>query len=190
MRIRVSGRVLRRIGWTAVIIAVLVGLYFLGDYLTPRGADGRPLILSPSVRKAEAYRRAVLGWVDEMEEVEAGLEELLAQGESGEIVDSAQLYDLSRDVQELVERAAVVVGDAAFTSPPPALVGLMTKTQIAAGAYFEAAQAAALWVGSPEPESLRAARESLQYAREMREELAASRWLVEDSGEDGDDERP
>ncbi len=187
MRIRVSGRVLRRIGWTAAIIAVLAGLYFLGDYLTPRGVDGRPLILSPSVRKAEAYRRAVLDWVDEMEEVEAGLEELLAQGE---IVDSAQLYDLSRDAQGLVERAAAVVGDAAFTSPPPALVGLMTKTQMAAGAYFEAAQAAALWVGSPEPESLRLAMESLQYAREMQEELAASRWLVEDGGEDGDDGRP
>ncbi len=187
MRIRVSGRVLRRIGWAAAIIAVLAGLYYLGDYLTPRGADGRPLILSPSVRKAEAYRRAVLGWVDEMEEVETGLEELLAQGE---IVDSAQLYDLSRDAQELVERAASVVGDAAFTSPPPALVGLMGKAQTAAGAYFEAAQAAALWVGSPEPETLRLAMESLQYARETREELAASRWLVEDDGEDGDDGRP
>jgi hypothetical protein len=183
MRIRISGRVLRRIGWTAAIVAVLAGLYFLGDYLTPRGADGRPLILSPSVRKAEAYRRAVLGWVDEMREMEEGLEELLAQGE---VVDSAQLYDLSRDAQELVEQAAAVVGDAAFTSPPPALVGLMEKAQTAAGAYFDAAQAAALWVGSPEPESLQAAMESLQYARERREELEASRWLVEE----GDDERP
>jgi hypothetical protein len=183
MRIRISGRVLRRIGWTAAIVAVLAGLYFLGDYLTPRGADGRPLILSPSVRKAEAYRRAVLGWVDEMREMEEGLEELLAQGE---VVDSAQLYDLSRDAQALVEQAAAVVGDAAFTSPPPALVGLMEKAQTAAGAYFDAAQAAALWVGSPEPESLQAAMESLQYARERREELEASRWLVEE----GDDERP
>ncbi len=188
MRIRVSGQMLRRIAWVLGIIGILVGLYYLGNYLTPRGADGRPLILSPSVRKAEAYRRAVLGWVDDMHKMGQGLDELLTQSETGEIVDSAQLYDLSRDAQGLVEQAAAVVSDAAFTSPPPALVGLMEKAQIAAGAYYDAAQTAALWVGSPEPQTLQAAVESLGYAREMQKELEASRWLLDSNEDDGDDD--
>lgn len=35
------------------------------------------MILSPSVRAAETYRRAFLRWVEEMEEIDAGVENLL-----------------------------------------------------------------------------------------------------------------
>jgi hypothetical protein len=182
MQIKITRRTLktlRILSQVAALVLALVGLYALGDYLTPRGSDGRPLILSPSVRSAEAYRRAVLSWVDEMRAVDAGLERTLSQDE---IVDSAQLYALSGDAQGLVERAAAVVGDAAFTYPPPALIGLAQEVQAATSAYLEAARAAALWVGSPEAEALQAARERLQQAREIRIQLESSRWLNDGRG--------
>jgi hypothetical protein len=160
------------------VLALLVGLYFLGDYLTPRDAVGRPLILSPSVRAAEMYRRAVLRWVEEMEEIDEGLESLLSQGE---VADPGQLYDLSHAVQVLVGQAANVARDTIYTSAPPALIGLQEQAQMTAEAYFAATQEAALWVGAPQEENLRAALEMLRRARELREELEASRWL--DGGE-------
>ena len=179
MHIRISRRrTLRWTGGVLAVLAVLVGLYTLGDYLTPRDAEGRPLILSPSVRAAETYRRAVLRWVDKMEEIDEGLESLLSQGE---VTDPGQLYDLSHAVQVLVERAADVARDAIYTSAPPALIGLREQVQATAEAYFIATQDAALWVGAPQEENLRAALETLRRARELREELEASQWL--DGGE-------
>jgi hypothetical protein len=179
MRIRISRRrTLRWTGGVLAVLAVLFGLYFLGDYLTPRDAEGRPLILSPSVRAAEMYRRAALRWVEEMEEIDAGLETLLSRGE---VTDPGQLYDLSHAVQVLVEQAADVTRDTIYTSAPPALIGLREQVQATAEAYFIATQDAALWVGAPQEENLRAALETLQQARELRKELEASRWL--DGGE-------
>ena len=174
MRIRISRRTLRWADRALAILAVLVGLYFLGDYLTPRDAEGRPLILSPSVRAAETYRRAVLRWVEEMEKIDAGVENLLSQGE---VTDPGQLYDLSHAVQVLVEQSADVMRDTIYTSAPPALIGLQEQARASAEAYFIATQDAALWVGAPKEENIQAALETLQRARELRKELEASRWL-------------
>ncbi len=174
MRIRISRRTLRWAGRILAIMAVLVSLYFLGDYVTPRDADDRPLILSRSVRAAEVYRRAALRWVEEVEEIDAGLEALLSQGE---VTDPGQLYDLSHAVQVLVEQAADVTRDTIYTSAPPALIGLQEQARVSAEAYFIATQDAALWVGAPKEENVRAALETLQRARELRKELEASRWL-------------
>ena len=174
MRIRISRRTLRWAVRVLAALAVLVGLYFLCDYMTPRDAAGRPLILSPSVRAAEVYRRAALRWVGEMEEIDAGLESLLSQGE---VTDPGQLYDLSHDVQVLVEQAADVTRDTIYTSAPPALIGLQEQARVSAEAYFIATQDAALWVGAPKEENVQAALETLRRARDLREELEASRWL-------------
>lgn len=179
MRIRISRR--KTLHWTGgvlAILAVLVGFYFLGNYLTPRDTVGRPLILSPSVRAAETYRRAALRWVEEMGEIDAGLETLLSQGE---VTDPGQLYDLSHDVQALVEQAADVTRDAIYTSAPPALIGLQEQARVSAEAYFIATQDAALWVGAPKEENVRAALETLRRARALRKELEASCWLEGES---------
>ena len=178
MRMRISRKTAQWVFWISAIIASLVGLYSLGDYLTPRGADGRPLIFSPSVRRAEAYRRAALAWMDEMVEISTGLTDLLAQDE---IVDSAQLYALSEDAQQLVEQSIGVVQDVAFTSAPPALVGLREQVGGVAEVYFEAAQAAALWVGTPEDQAFKTARSNLQMAQTLHERLSNSRWLAKET---------
>lgn len=91
------------------------------------------------------------------------------------------MYDLSHAVQVLVEQSADVARDAIYTSAPPALIGLREQVQVTAEAYFIATQDAALWVGAPQEENVRAALETLRRARELREELEASQWL--DGGE-------
>ena len=181
IRLRLSRRQLRGAGLGLGLAAFLVGCYLLGRGIAPRGGDGRPLLLSPSVRAAEAYRRQALRWLAEMVEVDRGLTALLAQPE---VTDPAQLYDLSRAAEELVARATDVARDVVFTSAPPALVSLSEQAQTAAGAHLEAAVATARWVGAPQQEGLRQALEALREARGLRAELAASRWLDGGNSED------
>lgn len=180
MHIRVSRRVLRNAGILTTVVVVLVGLFWLGDKMTPRDAQGRPLILSPSVRAAERYRRSVRNWVDRMKTLDDGLNGLLAEDSS---TDPARLYEQSERIERLIEKATALMSDAEFTSPPPALVGLQTQVQAAAEAHFEATQAAAFWVGAPQEDNLRVARGTLQRAREMRRRLEVSRWLLEQNAD-------
>ncbi|HEY76778.1 MAG TPA: hypothetical protein G4O00_11470, partial [Thermoflexia bacterium] len=80
IHIRLSRRLLR---WSGTVVALLVFLgccYSLGSRLTPTDATGRPLLLSPSVYRAERYRRSAAEWVSRMEEVDRLLTGLLAQG--------------------------------------------------------------------------------------------------------------
>ena len=175
IRLRLSRRLVRRFGLGLALVGVLVGGYFLGDHLTPRDAAGRPLVLSPSIRQAEAYRRAVRRWTVEMAAVDRCLTALLAQGE---ITDPAQLYDLSDEAQRQVERATNLARDAAFTPAPPALAGLAEQAQVTVGAYLDAALLTARWIGAPEPDGLRQALEGLRAARGLRAGLEAGRWLA------------
>lgn len=183
IHLRVSRRMLRWGGLILGVSLVLGACYALGDSLTPRDASGRPLILSPSIRAAEVYRRAVVRWVSEMEEVDQGLVTLLSHETVG---DAAQLYSLSQQAQDLVQRAAEVGREATFASAPPALATLAEQAQTAVAAHLEAAQTAARWVGAPDSESHQAALEALRLARGLRLELEASRWLAALNGTAGD----
>jgi hypothetical protein len=49
IRLRVSRRVLRIVGWVILALVVMAGLYGLGSAVTLRDADDKPLILSPSL---------------------------------------------------------------------------------------------------------------------------------------------
>ena len=174
MRVRIRKRHLRLAGIAVGTLAFLAFCYVLGNRLTPRDGAGRPLILSPSIYAAERYRRAALEWLGTWEEVDRGLTGLLAEGE---VTDPAQLYAMSREAERLVQTAMAVAQDAAFTPPPTGLVGLAERLRSAAEAHLAAAQAAARWVGAPEPENRYAALEALRTARALRLALAADPWL-------------
>jgi len=174
MHIKLSRRTLHWVGIGLGAVIALTALYLLGNYLTPRDAAGRPLIYSPSVRSAERYRRHCLHWLDELATMDARIEGLL---QSDEITDPASLYELSQEAERLVKEASSLAQDAAFTPAPPALVGLKHLAQEATAAYVEAAQAAAIWVGTPEEEQLHYTQDKLEIAREREEALKSSRWL-------------
>jgi hypothetical protein len=60
------------------------------------------------------------------------------------------------------------------------MVGLKHLAQEATGAYVEAAQSAAVWVGTPEEQQADHAKIKLEIARERRAALKSSRWLQGD----------
>jgi len=184
IRIRFSRCQLRWALTAALAVAGLVVCYRLGDHLTPRSSGGRPLILSPSVYAAEGYRRTALRWVAEMAEIDRRLSTLLDQED---VTDPAHLYALSGEVEQVTAQAEELVRQAAFTACPPALVELSAQLRVAAEAHLETAWAGARWVSVPEPQSRRAALESLRQARGLRTQLEAGRWLASMAAPEGAD---
>lgn len=174
LRLSLSKRRLRQLAVAVLAVATLVGLYFLGDHLTPRDSTGRPLIYSPSVRSAELYRRQVRHWSDRMVRLDRRLTALLA---AGEITDPSQLYAASEEAQALVSQATELAEDVAFTPAPPALMGLSAMTEEAVASYYEAALAASQWIGAPDSDQMRTALETLRAARSHRQVLEESQWV-------------
>ena len=126
------------------------------------------------MRSAERYRRHCLRWLDDLAAIDAKIKTLLS---NGDVTDPARLYDLSKEAEHLVTETSGLAQEAAFTPAPPALVGLKHLAQEATAAYVEAAQAAAIWVGTPEEEQLHYTQDKLEIARERKEALKSSRWL-------------
>ena len=174
MVIRISRRLFRIVFGILVGLGVLVGLYALGRALTPRDAAGRPVLLSPSVWAAERYRRTARDWLVRMEHLDAGIEAALEQTD---LSDPAALYAASDRAQDLVAEAARLVQETEFTPAPLALGALRDLARDAAAAYWNAAGAAARWVGAPEESTRDEARAALQRARAARRAFAQSRWL-------------
>lgn len=157
------------------IVAALVGLYFLGDAATPRGADGRPVLLSPSVRAAEHYRRQAREWTARAGEIEGRLAALL--GDAGDVADPVQLYALADQAQRAGRLAEQLAADATFTPAPLALGGLQGQIQAMTTAYLEAARAAGAWVSAPTQELRQAAVEALAAARVQRQAVEEGPWM-------------
>lgn len=173
MRIRVRKKVVRGAGAVVVLVLALVGLWRLGVWLTPRQDDGRPVVLSPSVWRLEAYRRQAKVWMGELREVDRGLEQFLDNDDGG-----AELYALSDRAEALVAESEAVLKDATYTSAPLTLAALGDDIRAVAEAYRVAALAASEWVASPTADAHSAARSALAEARGMRERLEASPWLT------------
>ena len=174
IRLRISRRVLRIVGWLALVLALATGLYRLGAAVTPRNDAGRPLILSPSLRATETYRARVRKWTVRMVEVDRGLTALLA-GDA--LVDPTELHAQSQEMREIGEEAASLAQAANATDAPVALVGLREGSQFAAAAYLEASLATARWLSGPSEAGRSEALEKLAQARSLRVELEGSRWL-------------
>jgi hypothetical protein len=174
IRLRVSRRALRIVGWAVLALVVVAGLYGLGSAVTLRDAGGNPLVLSPSLRAAERYRARAQEWTAELVEIDRRLTGLLAGDTT---TDPTELYAQGQEIQEIGERAASLAQETQVAEVPVALVGLREQAQAAANAYLEAALLAARWLSAPTEAGRTAALEVLLQARALRVELEESRWL-------------
>ena len=143
----------------------------LGALVSPRDAQGQPLLLLPDVKAVQDYRQAV------SEDV-AGLNLL-----GGEIADvlSAQNTDLfgqSRQAQSAFEHALNIAQAIDTQGAPPALDGLQQASAQAASSYLEAARLALRWVSLPEAGNRTAAETGLTQAQQQLQTLEGSQWLT------------
>ena len=159
-----------------LMVGVVMLLPMLGFAVSPRDADGRPVLLLPDVRAVELYRRQVTSWVSYWTGVDETLNEVL----NGDV---AQLLALSRKAQRAFEQSAALARDVDASESPPALLGLRDlSTQVAAD-YVGASVAVARWLSAPSTENRVAAEEALAIAREGLASLESNEWISERSSD-------
>lgn len=177
VELRISRYTVKTLGWTAVAIAALVVLYALGSANTPADSLGNPVILSPSVRDAEAYTRRSNKWLQQMETVDESLASIIVAGSGG---GRSELYYGSEEIQDTGELASALVQEIAATEVPLALASLREMAMSTASAYLDAAVLTARWYSTPSDDGRRASIEALRTARVLRIDLEDSRWLQSD----------
>jgi hypothetical protein len=157
-------------------IAVVMLLPVLGFAVSPRDADGRPVLLLPDVRAVELYRCQVTSWVSNWTGVDESLNEVL----SGDVT---QLLALSRRAQRAFEQSAALAQDVDASESPPALLGLRDLSIQVAADYVGASVAVARWLSAPSPENRVAAEEAVAAAGEGLAAVQANEWVRERSSD-------
>lgn len=185
MNIRVSRRTLRWIKRIAlgrlVIGTATAGLYLLGRSITPRTAEGRPILFSPAVRAAEMYRTHVVDWVARLDQIDRNLTQLLADG--------ADLYEQSVQAETAIDQMLRLSQEVDLTSAPTALAELrQTSTQMSL-AYLAAVQTIAAMINAPTVENRQTATQALDEARQSLAVVKQSRWLMADNSQLRSDKR-
>ena len=174
MNIRVSRRTLhwfKRTMLSLIIIAsATFGLYLLGRSITPRTAEGRPILFSPAVRAAEIYRGQVMAWVAQFEQLNGSL--------AGLLDTTGDLYEQSTGINSVLEQALRLAQDIELISAPTALAELRQMVKSIGQDYLAAAQAVAALINAPTPENQQAAAQAIEQARQSLTALQHNRWLT------------
>ena len=157
------------LGVTAVL-ALAAGLYGLGDAVSPRTADGRPVLLLPDVRAVEVYRRQAVAWALAWRELDAGLRAVLGAPDSG-------LLEQSRQAQAGFEAAIRLARAVDAAEAPPTLLGLHDQVALTAQGYVDTSVAVNRWLSAPSPENRAVADQAYQVAAATLAQVEANAWL-------------
>jgi hypothetical protein len=176
MRIRLSRRILKRVGKISGIISLVLaaslGLHTLGRAVTPvPEADRLPVLYAPAVRRTEQYRRQAQAYLADMVALDRVLAQVVRQPER-------DVYALSRTAETGLRTAGRLDQAVSLDYPPSTLVSLQGGLQTATTGYLEAAMAINTWVGEPTEEHYLTALEALRLARMAYQTVEANPWLA------------
>ncbi len=157
------------VAWTLAWVVLVMACATIGYAVSPRTADGRPVLLSPDVRAVETYRRSVVSWVREWQALAEALRVILDS--EGELLSTSQ--KTQQAFAKSVELSAAV--DSSDT--PASLVGLRDQTAATAEAFVKASLAAARWISAPSAEKRTAAETELETAERSLITLEANEWI-------------
>jgi|CXWL01.1.fsa_nt_gi hypothetical protein len=153
-------------------VAVLLTLFGATGYVvSPRGDEGRPVLLWPDVRAVEQYRRTVTDWAAQWRELNSDLRNIVKAEEGRELLST------SRDSQHAFEQAAAMEHEAEATEAPASLIGLHDQATAAALAYVNASVAVARWVSAPSADNRAAVELAITDAEDKLASLEANEWL-------------
>jgi len=149
----------------ASVLAVLV-LILVGLVVSPRDADGRPLLLSPQRRAILQYLKWYREWTDRLADLESRLDELMPES-TGRIQPApvpGELYQRARQTEEVLRTASALQLEAERVNVPPPMAGLHNLVTIASQAHAAWAEAVVAEVGAPSPEGAAALADLRQAA--------------------------
>ncbi len=159
--------------WTLLAVSLMVVLAGIGYGVTPRVADGRPVLLLPDVHAVETYRRQAVRWVEAWHDLDTHLRSSLTDT-SGELLEQSRLAQ--SDFETAVELARQVDG----LEAPPALFGLRDQAAQTATAYVDATAALNRWLSAPSEENRAALDEADQRAFGALTMIQSNEWITGD----------
>lgn len=157
--------------WWLAVGVVVAALFLLGQHVSPRAEDGRPVLLLPAVRRVEFYRSQAARWVDGWASLDANLQAALASAHT-------RLLDQSQAAQRDLDAALRLSDAVAATEPPPTLIGLHDQTRAAAETFVAATLALNRWLSAPSAENRTALETACAQATATVAVLKANTWIT------------
>ncbi len=144
----------------AVLALILVGLA-----VSPRDADGHPLLLSPQRRAILHYLKWCGDWTDRLADLEGRLDGLMpARANPQPAPSPGDLYRRAQQAEEALRTATALQLEAERAAVPPPMVGVHNLVTAAAQAHTAWAEAVVAYVGAPSPEGATALTDLRQAA--------------------------
>jgi hypothetical protein len=155
----------------AWISLVLLALFGLGWFISPRDPSNRPILLLPDAKAVEDYRVSTASWHNRMKTLDSQIATLL----SGKFGDD--LFSKSREAQKVMDAAIQLAKEIDRQEAPTAATPAKSLLIQAASDYLDATQAMVQWVTAPNEDNLSKSQQALAQARESLEELEQSEWI-------------
>jgi hypothetical protein len=161
-------RVLAR---SLVMIGLTIGLLVLGFFVSLKGEDGSPRILSPGLAEVSRYRNFEMRWSLSLQDTQRQLTTLL---ENSTNTDMFGQYDQADGVYR---RLADLLKEIDRTGVPETMEPLHELVQTAAFASMEGAEGVAHWLGEPAEKNHQAASEAVAKAQNNLNQLLNNPWV-------------
>jgi hypothetical protein len=156
-----------------IIIIGGIGLISIGHLNSPVGENGLPRLLSPRLAQITSYQHDAQHWTGEIQEIQSGLSELLANQGGTDL--------LSQDGQAnlLYGRLATLQAELDGTKVPPTLGILHDAIQDAVNQSMLAASRTIAWISEPTTENQTAALNASGNAASALEHVNKNPWIQE-----------
>jgi hypothetical protein len=157
-----------------VVLAILggIGLISIGHVHSPVGENGLPRLLSPRLAQITGYQHDARHWTGELQEIQSGLSELLAN-------QNTDLLSQDSQANSLYGRLATVQAELDGTKVPPMLGTLHDAIQDAVNQSMLAASRTITWISEPTMEKQTAASNALGDAASALDRVMENPWIKE-----------
>jgi len=163
---------LETIGRVVLIILGVIGLISIGHINSQVGENGLPRLLSPRLAQITGYQHDARHWTGELQEIQSGLSELLAN-------QNTDLLSQDNQANSLYGRLATLQAELDGTKVPPTLGTLHDAIQDAVNQSMLAASRTITWISEPTMENQTAASNALGDAASALERVKENPWIQE-----------
>ena len=158
--------------YVTLIVILLVVFGAIGNAVSPRDGENRPVLLLPDVRAVEQYRAATETWVGEWVALDKQLRSILDAPLGNDLLGQ------SRKSQQAFDQALELSRAVESNESSSSLIGLSAQARNAASAYLNAAMAVARFVSAPTPDNRIDASANVTIAGRALQELQANEWMI------------
>jgi len=163
---------LETIGRVVLIILVVIGLILIGHINSPVGENGLPRLLSPRLAQITGYQHDARHWTGELQEIQSGLSELLAN-------QNTDLLSQDNQANSLDGWLATLQAELDGTKVPPTLSILHDAIQEAVNQSMLSASRTFAWISEPTTENQTAALNALGNSASVLEHVKENPWIQE-----------